>query len=143
MDCPYCKSVLTVALDTRPGIARCERCRRHLLFRRDVFGLRFSKSEAQILVLLAMCLVVVAGLLFGLLYALLQQPVLLLSFPCLAMAQLLLFGYEGYLSIQTGIAKHGSIVIRGREAVFWGQYSSASRSWEVTGSSTHCSWSDK
>jgi hypothetical protein len=67
-----------------------------------------------------MCLVVVAGLLLGLLYALLQQPVLLLGFPCLAMAQLLLFGYEGYLSIQTDIAKHGSNVIRGREAIFWG-----------------------
>jgi uncharacterized paraquat-inducible protein A len=120
MDCPYCKSLLTVPLDTRPGIARCERCQRHLLFRRDVFGIRFSKSEAQILVQLAMYLVLVAVLLFGLLYALLQHPGLLLSFPCLAMAQLLLFGYEGYLAIQTGISKHGSIVSFGRQAIFWG-----------------------
>jgi hypothetical protein len=129
MSCPYCKSELSIASDARPCIARCETCQRHILFFRGIFGLRFSTSELRVPLPTAIMMLGACGLAFSVLLSVLVPYLLGLPgiwvdalgiCPYVAIVIILNLGYEGYLSVQTGILKHKRSLIRGRWAILSG-----------------------
>lgn len=129
MNCPYCKSVFAIASDARPCVARCETCRRHILFFRGIFGLRFSTSEVRVPLPTAIMMLGACGMAFSVLLSVLVPY--LLGLPGIWVAALdicryvgiviiLNLGFEGYLSVQTRILKHKRSLIRGRWAILLG-----------------------
>jgi len=122
--------MLTIAPDARPRIARCETCRRHILFLRAIFGLRLSTPEVRLpLPTAIMIFVACVGAFCVLLSVLMPYLSGLAGFvwvnalaiiPFLGIVMILNLVYEGYLSIRTGIMKQRNYLIRGRWAILLG-----------------------